>query len=35
MQHGWVIRGDLKEANVKRDVEKTIKMSDEYFKRFA
>ena len=33
-QHGFVTRGDLKSEAVKRDIEKVIKMAQEYLSKF-
>ena len=34
MQHGWTVRGNMSEANVKNDVLKAIKLSLEFFERY-
>lgn len=33
-KHGFVVRGDLKLEEVRRDVELAIKLSDHYFQSF-
>ncbi len=34
MVHGWTVRGDVKDENVKRDVEKAIHLCTDYFAKF-
>ena len=34
MSHGWTTRGDLTDANVKRDVELAMTTTVEYFQKF-
>jgi hypothetical protein len=34
MRHGWVIRGDLADEKVNRDVHKALHVIEEYLARF-
>ena len=33
MSHGWTVRGDLTQENVKKDVEKALTEATEFFKQ--
>jgi hypothetical protein len=34
MQHGWVVRGDLNDAQVSHDTNKAIELIHDYFSKF-
>lgn len=34
MAHGWTVRGDIKDENIKKNVQLAIELCNKYFKKF-